>query len=66
MTTKNDITGDKLATKPANDAYRDNWERIFGTKFTNKEWDGIEQKLAESLKEEFAPDCKLGDEEETE
>lgn len=30
MTTKNDITGDKLATKPATDAYRDNWDRIFG------------------------------------
>ena len=30
MTTKNDITGDKLATKPASEAYRDNWDRIFG------------------------------------
>lgn len=36
MTSKNDITGDNLATKPATDAYRDNWERIFGArKLTN-------------------------------
>lgn len=30
MTSKNDITGDKLATKPASEAYRENWDRIFG------------------------------------
>lgn len=29
MIAKNDITGDTLATKPASDAYRDNWDRIF-------------------------------------
>lgn len=32
MTAKNDITGDKLTTKPASEAYRDNWDRIFGEK----------------------------------
>lgn len=26
---RNDITGDKIATKPASDAYRDNWGPIF-------------------------------------
>lgn len=36
MTSKNDITGDKLATKPASDAYRDNWDRIFGKKTTTE------------------------------
>lgn len=30
MTARNDITGDLIATKGATDAYRDNWERIFG------------------------------------
>jgi hypothetical protein len=32
MATKNDITGDSIQTKAASDAYRDNWERIFGKK----------------------------------
>lgn len=36
MTSKNEITGDKLATKPANEAYRDNWDRIFGKKTTTE------------------------------
>lgn len=32
MATTNDITGDKLITKTNNDAYRDNYDRIFGKK----------------------------------
>lgn len=32
MTTTNDITGDKLKTKPANNQYRDNYEAIFRKK----------------------------------
>lgn len=28
----NDVTGDSLTTKTTTDAYRDNWERIFGKK----------------------------------
>ena len=28
---KNDITGDKLISKPANDKYRENWDKIFGS-----------------------------------
>jgi len=30
MTSRNDITGDKLQTKPATKQYRDGWEAIFG------------------------------------
>lgn len=32
MATKNDITGDTLATKSATDAYREGYDRIFGKK----------------------------------
>lgn len=34
-TSFNDVTGDSLTTKTTTDAYRDNWDRIFGKK--NKE-----------------------------
>lgn len=34
---RNDITGDKIATKPASDAYRDNWGPIFGKAVPVKE-----------------------------
>ena len=34
MKNKNDITGDKLVTKTATDAYRDGWDAIFGEKIT--------------------------------
>lgn len=30
MVLKNDITGDTIRTKVNSDAYRENWERIFG------------------------------------
>lgn len=26
----NDITGDKIASKPAGDAFREGWDRLFG------------------------------------
>lgn len=29
---KNDITGDTIATKPVSDLYRDNYDAIFGQK----------------------------------
>ena len=29
-TAKNNITGDSLVSKPNTDAYRNNWDRIFG------------------------------------
>jgi hypothetical protein len=32
MATKNDITGDLIASKTNSDAYRDGWERIFSAK----------------------------------
>lgn len=32
MTSRNDITGDSLTSKPSNDAFRDGWDRIFGKK----------------------------------
>lgn len=35
-TTKNDVTGDSLRSKPTSDAYRDNWETIFGSKSKEK------------------------------
>jgi hypothetical protein len=36
MTTKNDITGDVLKSKPPSDAYRDAYGKIFGAKKTSK------------------------------
>ncbi len=30
MTCRNDITGDKIQTKPTTKEYADNWDRIFG------------------------------------
>jgi len=32
MTSRNDITGDSIQTKTITDAYRDNYDRIFGKK----------------------------------
>lgn len=32
MTTKNDITGQLIKSKPATDAYRNNYDMIFGKK----------------------------------
>ena len=32
MTARNDITGDSIATRKTNDAYRDGWDRIFKQK----------------------------------
>jgi hypothetical protein len=37
LTTSNDITGDRLATKPATEAYKEGIERIFGKK-ERKQW----------------------------
>lgn len=31
MTAKNDVTGDKLKSKPSNDKFRQNFDEIFGT-----------------------------------
>lgn len=32
MTTRNDITGDNIASKTSNDKFRDGWELAFGKK----------------------------------
>ncbi len=32
MTTKNDITGDSIVSKPSSQSYRDGWDAIFGNK----------------------------------
>lgn len=32
MAARNDVTGDKIQTREVSDAYRDNWDRIFGKK----------------------------------
>ena len=37
MATKNDVTGDAIQTKLASDAYRQNWEKIFGKKKKKKD-----------------------------
>lgn len=36
MATKNDVTGDTIQTKLPSDAYRQNWEKIFGKKGKKK------------------------------
>ena len=37
MATKNDVTGDAIQTKMTSDAYRQNWEKIFGKKKKKKD-----------------------------
>ncbi len=56
MITKNDITGDKLATKPSTDAYRDNWDRIFGAKSADKEQENVEDKTIDKLTKKEKPE----------
>ena len=36
MTTKNDVTGDRLITKASSNAYRDNWDKIFWNKYSDE------------------------------
>lgn len=38
MTTKNDVTGDPIISKPSNDLYREGWDKIFKPK-DNKQTD---------------------------
>ena len=40
---RNDITHDKIKTKPQNDKYASGWERIFGDKETDNDNDNDEQ-----------------------
>jgi hypothetical protein len=53
MTTRNPITGDLIATKGTTDAYRDNYDRIFGKK---------KQQLAEDIGPEKTPEQILYEE----
>lgn len=67
MTSKNDITGDRLATKETTDAYREGYDRIFG-KRTPVDVPSEVKKLL--LSTDFLPPerpwFKLTDDEETE
>lgn len=46
MTSRNDITGDKIQSKPSTDKYRDGWDAIFG------KWERNETQKQESQKED--------------
>lgn len=37
MTSCNDVTGDKIQTKPTTKEYADNWDRIFGNQKETQE-----------------------------
>jgi hypothetical protein len=43
MTARNDITKDKIITKPANDHFRDGWDRIFGKGILDSEIENEEK-----------------------
>jgi len=46
---KNDITGNNLISKPANDKYRENWERIFSNQYkeiVDPEFDAVTKDVA--------------------
>lgn len=36
MSTVNDITGDRIVSRPATDSFRANWDAAFGTKSSNE------------------------------
>lgn len=42
MASRNDITGDVLASKRNNSAYRDGWDRIFGKKMPEPQGEQLE------------------------
>lgn len=44
MTTKNDITGASLRSKPPTQKYSDGWERIFGKKSDKKKKSKLDPK----------------------
>lgn len=48
--TKNDITGNRLVTKPTTEIYRSNWEKIFGKdKLNSKSVDSMDIILDDSV-----------------
>lgn len=52
MTTKNDITGDKLVTKTSSDAYRSGWDNIFKKKEEHNDFDKLTEELDNSMTQE--------------
>lgn len=56
MATHNDITGDALITKVANENYRNNYDLIFGKKNKNLSDDTLTN---EGIKSEELPDTEL-------
>ncbi len=46
MATKNDITGDKIQSRPTNKAYADQWDRIYNPQGTHYETQGKDQPQA--------------------
>jgi len=44
MTSRNDVTGDSLKTKPSSNEYRSNWDAIFGKKKEQNETTKEEKK----------------------
>jgi hypothetical protein len=53
MTTRNPITGDLIATKGTSDAYRDNYDRIFGKKQLQADIEDAKMTEAETSQNEF-------------
>lgn len=49
MPAKNDVTKDELVSKAATQAYRDNWDRIFGGKHAKQS--GIQEGLQTGVQE---------------
>ena len=55
MSTTNDITGDRLTTGSSTDAYRDNWDRIYGGKKEAKGEEMNTKELIERLRDAKFP-----------
>lgn len=48
MSTRNDITGDAIKSKVASQAYKDNWDRIFGKSSPVEEQEQHERRISGS------------------
>ena len=54
MTTKNDVTGDELKSKPANEKFRDNYDNIFVGKTVPI---GEDTRPKDRIKQGISPHC---------
>lgn len=54
MASHNEITGDALVSKRNNDAYRDNYDRIFGQKKDKEKTDDGDNRVGETVQEQEA------------